>query len=56
MKLAIADGEQITRFWLTDQRYKPQKPKNNSKRADLERERAEIAKRVEESLNADQAD
>lgn len=30
-RAAIVDGEQITRFWLTDQRYKPQKPKKSKR-------------------------
>jgi hypothetical protein len=53
MKLAIRDGTRITRFWLADQEYKPGQPKKTSKRAELEQERAEMARRVEESLNAE---
>jgi hypothetical protein len=47
MKAAIVEGEQITRFWLTDQRYKPQKPKKSGRRAEIEAERAEVIRRLE---------
>lgn len=33
---AIIDGDRITRFWLTDQQYKPQEPKKSARQKRIE--------------------
>jgi hypothetical protein len=35
-RAAIASGEPITRFWLTDQRYKPQRAKKSERQKRIE--------------------
>jgi hypothetical protein len=35
-RAAIQDGEPITRFWFTDQRYKPHKPKKTDRQKRIE--------------------